>query len=91
MHLIDSPNAVNNQFVPGNPVTGLAPTYYTASWSNAIQNELANAISADGHGLDRSDDHQLRRLLFVTTATQAAGLLLTMTNQLRCCKPCQPN
>lgn len=88
MHPIDSPNAVNGRFVPGNPVTSLAPTYFTASWANAVQDEPLQLLEGGGITPDKGTNNQLRQMFFNFHVTQATALLLMMTNQLRYCS-CQ--
>jgi hypothetical protein len=75
MHRIDSTGAVDGLFVPGNPETNTPPTYYTASWSNALQEEIANVIEGAGMLLNKSSNTQLREAIneFITLGLQNAG------------------
>jgi hypothetical protein len=75
MHRIDSAGAIDGRFVPGNPETNTPPTYYTAQWSNAVQEEIANVIEGAGVSLSKSSNTQLRESInkFITLALQNAG------------------
>lgn len=59
MHLIDAAGHVNNQFVHEDPATNRPPTEIDAAWLNAIQNEIANVITASGVPLNKSENDQL--------------------------------
>lgn len=59
MHKIDSAGQVDGRFVAGNPITGTPPTSFTADWSNAVQEEIANVIVGAGIDLDKADNTQL--------------------------------
>lgn len=63
MHLIDSLTAVLGRFVKGNPTTGQKATQFTDEWCNAIQEEIANAVSMEGRALDKKDNAQLKKTL----------------------------
>lgn len=63
MHFIDSITAVLGRFVKGNPTTGQKATQFTDEWCNAIQEEIANAVSMEGRALDKKDNAQLKKTL----------------------------
>ena len=96
MHLIDTPTAApGNQFTDGNAGLGQPSTKLNAKWFNAIQNELANFITARGIVLDDEDQTQLTQAIEgaiqdtssipiaiannTTVWTDIAGLLLDKT------------
>lgn len=59
MHRIDSQNAVDGTFVPGNPAAGTPPTFFSAAWCNAQQEEIAHVIEQAGIELDKDKNTQL--------------------------------
>ena len=59
MHKIDTPSAVNGNFVDKNVSAGVPGTVCDAKWLNSVQNEICNTIEAAGLELDRQDDTQL--------------------------------
>lgn len=63
MHLIDSLTALAGKFVKGNPTTGQKATQFTDAWCNAIQEEIANAVSMEGRALSKGDNAQLKKTL----------------------------
>ncbi len=75
MFLTDADANVANQFSDGNPSTGTPGTTINAVWLNAVQNELANFITAMGLTLTKADSTQLRTALlaFTTWALNRAG------------------
>lgn len=50
-------------FTRGNPTLAIPPTVFTSDMAGAIQEELANAIEAEGIPLDKGDQHQLSKAL----------------------------
>ena len=76
MHRIDNstaadtlptPGAVgpkpNGYFTGGDPATGTASTILTADWANSVQEEIANAITAAGLTLSKTDTTQLAQAI----------------------------
>jgi len=63
MHKIDSATAQNGKFVAGNPSTGTSATQFTPDWCNAVQEEVANAVSMEGRALNKGDNAQLKKTL----------------------------
>ena len=59
MHKIDTPTAPHGNFVDPVPQQGTAGTVVDASWLNAVQNEIANAILGANIDLDKSKNNQL--------------------------------
>lgn len=59
MHKIDTPTAHNGSFVDPVPQQGTAGTVVDASWLNAVQNEIANAILGANIALDKTKNNQL--------------------------------
>lgn len=53
----------DNLFSDGNPATGTLGTRVTAAWLNAVQAEIANAITGFGVALDDEADDQLYTIL----------------------------
>lgn len=65
MHKIDTPSAVNGNFVDKNVSAGVPGTVCDAKWLNSVQNEICNTIEAAGLELDRQDDTQLNKAIKV--------------------------
>lgn len=63
MHRIDTPSAVNGQFVDKNVSAGIPGTVCDAAWLNAVQDEMCNAIEGAGMELDRQDNGQLNKAI----------------------------
>jgi hypothetical protein len=59
MHRIDADAHINNTFSEGSPTTGMPGTKISASWLNAVQEEIANAIEAAGLALNKASNEQL--------------------------------
>lgn len=59
MHQIDSANSVNRKFVAGNPATGVLPTFMTAEWCNAMQEELGLLVEYGGGVQDKANNGQV--------------------------------
>lgn len=59
MHRIDTPSAVNGQFVDKNVSAGIPGTVCDASWLNAVQNEICNVIESAGITPSAEDNTQL--------------------------------
>lgn len=83
MHLIDAAGHVNNQFVHEDPANNRPPTEVDADWLNAVQNEIANAISGMGLELNKADQSQLlkaiQKAVPVNATTEKAGVLKLAT------------
>lgn len=63
MFRIDGPGATNdNKFTEGDPAGGSRATVVTDEWLNAVQEEIANAIEAEGLDLNKQDSAQLKAL-----------------------------
>jgi len=62
---LPSPDPVASQgfFTKGDPTMAVPATRVTQDWLNAVQEELANAIEAEGVVLDKGDRRQLSRAL----------------------------
>ena len=60
MHKIDTPSAVNGNFVNKDYSAGVPGTVCDASWLNAVQDEICNLIIGAGLNLDRSNNEQMR-------------------------------
>lgn len=61
MHAVDTPGAtIDGQFQAGNPIAGVVSTIMGADWPNAIQQEIIEVIEAEGFGLDKTNNAQLR-------------------------------
>lgn len=63
MHKIDTPSAVNGNFVDKNVSAGVSGTVCDAKWLNSVQNEICNTIEAAGLTPDRQDDTQLNEAI----------------------------
>jgi hypothetical protein len=63
MHKIDTPSAVDNQFVDRNASSGVPGTVCDSSWLNAVQNEICNVVEGAGMELDRQDNGQLNKAI----------------------------
>lgn len=61
----DSTSTANGagEFTQGQPGSGIDATMITASWLNAVQREMGNAISGAGIALDPADDSQLLKAI----------------------------
>lgn len=60
MHKIDTPGSINGAFAAGNPIAGVKSTIVGADWPNAVQDEIVEVIEAEGFGLDKTNNAQLR-------------------------------
>jgi len=74
VHRIDKPSAAAalptpgpvgtpGFFTEGNPILSIAPTVVSGDWANAVQEELARAIEAEGLTMDKGDMGQLAKVL----------------------------
>lgn len=63
MHRIDADSHVGNQFNPGDPLVPRAATQVDHHWLNAVQEELANAITSAGVALVKGTNTQLKKIL----------------------------
>lgn len=64
MHRIDGDGHVGNRFEDWDPsVPGAQGTVQTAAWTNAVQEELVNAIEGSGQTLAKPDNTQLRKAI----------------------------
>ena len=75
MHEIDGYGATeDNQFTEGSPgPVPVPPTYVTADFMNAVQNEIVNVIKGAGIALDKADNSQLLKALLALAAGGSAG------------------
>ena len=64
MHRIDSDAHVNNAFSEGDPAQGRPGTKIGATWLNAVQEEIINAIQFMGLALNKADNGQLAHALY---------------------------
>lgn len=63
MFRIDGPGATpDNKFSEGDPASGTRATVVTDEWLNAVQEEIAHALEAEGVTLDKEDSGQLKSL-----------------------------
>lgn len=75
MHRIDADSHVTNLFNPGDPLVPRAATQVDHHWLNAVQEELANAITAAGVALVKGTNTQLRdAVVNVLTAQTIDGI-----------------
>lgn len=72
MHRIDAPGHDNNSFVEGNPSTGVPATTVGADFLNALQEEIASFIEAQGLVLDKNDNTQFKQATEIAVANSAA-------------------
>lgn len=72
MHRTDADSNVSNRFDPGDPLVPRLPTQIDAAWLNAVQEELANVITADGTALIKGTWTQLLGAV-VTRGTDQIG------------------
>jgi len=68
----------NGFFTVGDPASGIPATVVDGDWMNAVQEELANAITSDGTALSKTDRTQLAaklkgRQLAVPSAKTSSG------------------
>lgn len=89
MFRIDSSGATeDNKFTEGDPATGARATVVTDEWLNAVQEELANSIEADGQSLNKLDSGQLsklfgRRVIFIgSIAEDIAGRVVIESQKI---------
>lgn len=68
MHRIDTPEAVGGLFSDGNPGTGMPGTNVDADFMNAVQEEIASFIEAEGITLVKGTNTQLRAAVAANTA-----------------------
>jgi len=73
MHEIDTDGHVSNQFDEGDPGVPRQPTQVDKHWLNAVQNELVNAIEADGQALVKGTWTQLKRAMGFIVGTPGAA------------------
>lgn len=64
MKRINTPTAVSNKFVDGNPLTGAKGTQLSAEFFNQVQEEICNLIEAAGLTVGASD-HQLKDIFTI--------------------------
>ncbi|WP_431474813.1 hypothetical protein RVM24_00895 [Marinobacter sp. KM021] len=63
MFRIDGPGATqDNKFTEGDPANGTRATLVTDEWLNAVQEELSQAIEAEGLELNKLDSGQLLKI-----------------------------
>jgi hypothetical protein len=72
MFRIDGPGHVGNLFTQGDPSIGQRPTKITAEWLNAVQEEIAFAVTEAGLVLNKANPHQLYAAI-LAIAAGAAG------------------
>ena len=83
MHKIDTPSAVNGNFVNKNYSAGIPGTVCDASWLNAVQDEICNLIVGAGLNLDRSNNEQMRAAIVAISNKYATREIVdgsTVTN-----------
>jgi len=78
MFRIDSPGSVAGTWVGGNPFAGVQGTVISPDWLNALQEELAGLVEAEGLALDRLDATQVRSAI-LALAARVAGTELVFT------------
>lgn len=59
MQRITAPGHVNNRFVDEDENTGQPPTYFSADWFNAVQEEICGVVEGADLELDSSNNGQL--------------------------------
>lgn len=59
MERINTPTAVGERFVDGNPTQGQKGTQVSAKWLNDVQEEISKVIEGSGSSLDGSKQDQL--------------------------------
>lgn len=74
MHRIDGAGHVGNMFVAEDPATSRPPTEITATWMNAVQEEIANVIAAAGLNLSAAEDDQLVQAIAILIANSVTEL-----------------
>lgn len=75
MYRIDSRGATGDgRFTEGNPTTGTPATVVDASWMNAVQDELVNAVQGAGLTLDKTDNDQLLEAINKLAKAQAQAM-----------------
>lgn len=75
MHRIDTSTATpDNRFTEGDPAIPVAATVVSASWLNAVQEELAAVITGAGLELDKADNAQLRQAISQAITVAKPGL-----------------
>lgn len=67
-------------FTKGDPLLAVPATRVTADWLNAVQEELSNAVEAQGIALDKGNRRQLAQALANAVAAGANGSLLINAN-----------
>lgn len=82
MHRVDTDGHVLNMFDEGDPLIPRLPTEVDSEILNAFQEELANAIEADGTALVKGTNTQLRSILAAILANTPPGGRLTLTTAL---------
>lgn len=76
MHRIDTPDAHEGLYRDGNPALGILATYVDAAAMNALQEEIANAILAEGIDLVKGDNTQLGQAIEAAVLRVAAPLIV---------------
>ncbi len=69
MHKIDGAGHVNNTWVAEDALNNQPPTEVTADWMNAVQEEIANAITDDGTMLNKPNNSQLLQMVKKSSRT----------------------
>lgn len=79
MQRTTAPGNSSNLFTNGNPGLGIPATEIEQTFLNSVQEELCNAITADGTALNVAVSTQLQAILasIITTATPGGRLTLT--------------
>jgi len=74
MHRIDAPGHSANTFTEGNPSTAVQATTVSADWLNAVQEEVAGFIEAQGLVLDKADNTQFKQATDLAVSNSAAPI-----------------
>jgi hypothetical protein len=80
MHRTDASGNASNLFTDGNAGSGVPATVVDDDWLNAVQEEICNAVEADGTTLVKGTNTQLRSALAaILTAVIPGGRLTTVS------------
>ena len=71
MHEIDGQGATqDHRFTEGDPAGGVAPTIMTATFANAVMDEICNVVRAADMELDKETNTQLRDAILELAAVR---------------------